>query len=111
MSVRYEDDWVMHVCNGDIAYDQSTDLAKVAQPTQVGAPVATGVPVPSTQATVGAKIQPTVEAPVPPSVATPHSDSAQPVLSLANTPTHIPAPILRPNLRHIKGKELHARTH
>ena len=118
MSVRYGDDWVMQVCNGDIANDQSTDLAKVAQPTQVGAPVATGVPVPSTEATVGAKIQSTVEAPVRPSVATPHSDAAQPILSSANTPTpspvatvvptitptHIPAPVLRPNLRHIKEK-------
>ena len=68
MSVRYGDDWIMQVCNGDIANDQSTDLAKVAQPTQVGAPVATGVPMPSTEATVGAKIQSTVEAPVRPSV-------------------------------------------
>ena len=118
MSVRYGDDWVMQVCKGDIANDQSTDLAKVAQPAQVGAPVATGVPVPSTEATAGAQIQSTVKAPVRPSVATPHSDATQPILSSANTPTpspvatvvptitptHIPAPILRPNLRHIKEK-------
>ena len=36
MSVRYPDDWEAQVCSGDLAFDQSTDLAEVSEPANGG---------------------------------------------------------------------------
>ena len=88
MSVRYLDGWEAQVCSGDLAYDQSPDLAEVTEPAKGGVPIVAKIPAPDTQATVRPRIQPTREVPTG--------------LSPANTPP--PTPIPPPPLRHIEEK-------
>ena len=47
MSVRYPDDWEAQVCSGDLAFDQSTDLAEVSEPANGGNHVVAIAPSPT----------------------------------------------------------------
>ncbi len=112
VSVRYPDDWKAQVCSGDLAYDQSADLAGVSGPAQTGAAMAGEASAPDAHATATPGTRTIVEVPVRRSVATPRSDGGQSVLPLAGTatpslaatvtpvitvtlhPTHTPMPVV-----------------
>ena len=91
MSVRYPDGWEAQVCNGDLAFDQSTDIGEADQSAQTMAPIATEVPAPDAQTTATPKptIRPTVEAPIRRIVAIPRP-------TLPPTYAPIPPPMLPP---------------
>ena len=91
MSARYPEGWEAQVCNGNLAYDQSPDIAKANQPAQTVAPIATEGPTPDAQTTATPKptIRPTVEAPIRRIVAIPRP-------TLPPTYAPIPPPMLPP---------------
>ena len=86
MSARHSEGWVAQVCNRDLVYDQSTDVAETEHTAQTAGPVVTEAPAPDVQPTATPGIQPTVEAPVRRSAATPPSNGERSVTPTAITP-------------------------